>query len=86
MSLIDGSRHPAGVLERRINNRRSSNETGCHCSALISHARNPQKKSNVAAIYAKNQAGFDRAISNSRVCSSSVSGCPTGGLVFLSGL
>ena len=44
------------------------------------------EKPGVAATYAKNRAGFDRAIVNSRACSSSVSACPTGGLVFLSGL
>ena len=61
VSLSDGSRQPAGVLDRRIERRRSSQDTCFHCSALISHARRPQKKSSVAATYAKNQAGFDFA-------------------------
>src|SRR5262249_40956023 len=52
VSLRDGSRHPAGVFERRRERRRSSHETCFHWSPLISHARRPQKKSRVAATYA----------------------------------
>jgi hypothetical protein len=71
MSFSEGSRHPAGVFERRIDSFRCAQEMCFHWITLISHARMPQKKSSVAATYAKTHAGFemlDQAGDYFRVC------------------